>query len=73
MSQFSDQQLRNYIDQVFSKYDRDFGGSLDCNELANFFNDVFAMTGHNIRVSQQDAVNAMRVIDKNNDGRANKY
>lgn len=72
MAQISDQQLRNYIDQVFSKYDRDGGGSLDCGELANFFNDVFQMTGHSMRISQQDAIAAMKVIDKNNDGRANK-
>lgn len=72
MAQISDQQLRGYIDQVFGRYDRDNGGSLDVNELANFFNDVFAMTGKNIRVTQQDAINAMRSIDKNNDGRASK-
>ena len=72
MAQISDQQLQNYINQVFGRYDRDNGESLDVNELANFFNDVFAMTGKNTRVSQQDAINAMRSIDRNNDGRANK-
>jgi hypothetical protein len=72
MAQISDQQLRTYIDQVFGRYDRDNGGSLDVNELANFFNDVFQMTGNSIRVTQQDAIAAMRAIDRNNDGRANK-
>ena len=37
----SDALLKNYVDEVFMTYDRDRSGSLEPNELANFFNDVF--------------------------------
>ena len=33
-----DNTLRSYIDQIFMKYDRDRSGTLEPNELANFFN-----------------------------------
>jgi len=33
-----DNVLQNYIDQIFNKFDRDRSGTLDPNELANFFN-----------------------------------
>jgi hypothetical protein len=68
----TDQQLRSYIDQVFQKYDRDYSGSLDPNELYLFFNDIFAMTGSPYRVQPQQAMAAMKAIDKNGDGRASK-
>jgi hypothetical protein len=68
----TDQQLRYYIDQVFQKYDRDYSGTLDPNELYLFFNDIFAMTGSAYRVQPQQAISAMRAIDKNGDGKASK-
>ena len=51
-----DNTLRGYIDQVFSKYDRDRSGTLDPNELAGFFNDVFAMSGNPTRINQYQAM-----------------
>ena len=48
----SDDQLRGYIDSVFRDFDRDNSGSLDVNELANFFNAVFMKMGDPTRVSQ---------------------
>ena len=68
----NDFQLQQYIDQVFSRYDRDYSGTLDPNELHLFFNDIFALTGSNYRINPQQAFAAMRVIDKNGDGRASK-
>lgn len=68
----SDFQLQQYIDQVFARYDRNFSGALDCNELYLFFNDIFAMTGSPYRINQQQAIAAMQVIDKNGDGMASK-
>ena len=68
----SDQQLRAYIDQVFMKYDRNNSGTLDPNELYLFFNDIFAMTGNNYRLTPQQATQAMRAIDANGDGVASK-
>lgn len=68
----NDYQLQQYIDQVFSRYDRNYSGSLDVNELSFFFNDIFALTGSPYRINQQQAYAAMRIIDKNGDGMASK-
>ncbi len=38
---FQDQILKNYIDTVFKKYDKDKSGKLDELEMAYFFNDLF--------------------------------
>ena len=67
-----DNTLRNYIDQVFLKYDRDRSGTLDPNELAGFFNDVFAMMGSPQRINPYQAQQSLMMIDRNGDGRANK-
>lgn len=68
----SDNVLRQYIDTIFNRYDRDRSMSLDVGELANFFNDVFAMMGDPRRINQQQAYQALMMIDSNNDGRASK-
>ena len=67
-----DNVLRNYIDQIFSKYDRDRSMTLEVNELASFFNDVFMMMGDPRRINQQQAYQSLMAIDKNNDGKARK-
>jgi hypothetical protein len=68
----SDDTLRNYIDQIFMKYDTDRSGTLNANELAYFFNDIFAMMGNPKRINQMEAMQALRAIDQNNDGMASK-
>jgi Ca2+-binding EF-hand superfamily protein len=68
----SDQQLIQYIDQVFQRYDRDCSGGLDAAELANFFADLYRMMGFNVQISYQQASQALAQIDKNFDGRASK-
>jgi Ca2+-binding EF-hand superfamily protein len=67
-----DSTLRQYIDTIFVKYDRDRSMTLDISELANFFNDVFMMMGDPRRINQQQAYQALMMIDQNNDGRASK-
>ena len=68
----SDSQLQSYIDQIFSKYDRDNSGTLDAHELSQFFNDIFVMMGDPRRINQNQAMQALTAIDKNNDGKASK-
>ena len=63
-----DNVLRQYIDQIFVKYDRDRSMTLEVYELANFFNDVFAMMGDPRRINQGQAYQALMMIDQNNDG-----
>ncbi len=67
-----DYELQQFIDQVFSKYDRDRSGTLDSNELTNFFNDVFSQMGNGTRFNQQQSMNALKAIDQNSDGKASK-
>ena len=66
-----DQELQQFITQVFQRYDRDRSGYLDGMELTNFFNDVFKQMGNNTTFTQQQALNALRAIDQNN-GEDNK-
>ena len=68
----TEQELQQFIEQVFNRYDRDRTGTLDSNELAAFFNDVFAQMGQSTRLNNQQALDALRVIDTNSDGRASK-
>ena len=67
-----DRTLQGYIDKVFANYDRDRSGTLDPNELAGFFNDIFQMTGNPTRINQNQAMQAIRAIDSNSDGKASK-
>lgn len=47
-------------------------GSLDINELANFYNDLFARMNDPRRLTQQQAYDTFRAIDTNCDGRVDK-
>ena len=49
----NDQVLWNYINEVFRYYDRDMSGFLTVNELANFYNDLFARVNDPRRITQQ--------------------
>lgn len=53
-------------------YDRDRNGTLDPTELSNFFNEVFKKMNQSDYVSERDVANAIRNIDVNFDGRADK-
>ena len=64
-----DTQLQKYVDQVFMKYDRDRNGWLNINEIYGFFNEVLALSGQNRMLSQQEAMNIARNMDRNGDGR----
>ena len=58
-----DQVLKQYIDKIFINYDRDRSNTLEVNELASFFNDVFMMMGDPRRVNQSQAYQALMMID----------
>ncbi len=65
----NDQVLIKYIQEVFGYYDRDRTGFLDINEIANFYNDLFARVNDPRRLTQQQAYDTFRAIDTNFDGR----
>jgi len=68
--QVNEQQLRQFVAQVFQRYDRDHSGTLELHELAAFFNEVFQTMGSPARLNQQQASDALRAIDRNMDGKA---
>ena len=68
----NDDLLRQYVDEIFMIYDRDKSGTLDPNELAGFFNDIFAKMNDPRRINQGQAMQALASIDKDNDGKASK-
>lgn len=68
----TDFQLQGYVDQVFMRYDLNYSGTLDVNELGLFFNDIFGMMNFNYRLNHQQAYQFMMQVDRNMDGRANK-
>jgi hypothetical protein len=67
-----DNTLRNYVDTVFLKFDSNRSGTLEPHELAGFFNEVLALMGDPRRMDAQGAYQALRAIDQNCDGKANK-
>ena len=72
MLKLTDDQLRDYIQQVFARYDRDRSGNLDCHEIAPFFNDLFTITGNPERINAYQAKQALMAADMDGDNRANK-
>lgn len=42
---FQDQILKDYVDSVFKKFDKDKSGRLDELEMAYFFNELFRQLG----------------------------
>lgn len=69
----NDAVLKKKIDQIFLRYDTNKSGTLSLDELHVFLNDLLLSTGNNRQVTYEEAMNVLTVIDKNRDGRVNKY
>ena len=68
----SDDQLRQAIDAIFSKYDTDKSGTLEENEIFNLISDAFKSLGRNRDVTPQEVNQFIIAIDKNGDGKIAK-
>lgn len=64
--------LRSYINEVFINYDKDQSGTLDPNQMTNFFNDLFKSLGIPMVITQKQAMESIRSIDSNFDGKIDK-
>jgi hypothetical protein len=73
MMNINDMQLRQYIDQVFMRYDFNRTGTLNLQELHVFLNELFRMCGVPRVVTYQEAYSALMTMDSNRDGQINKY
>lgn len=69
----NDMMLRQYIDQVFMRYDFNRTGTLNLPELHVFLNELFMMCGLPRRVSYTEAFQALMAMDANRDGQINKF
>jgi hypothetical protein len=73
MMNLGDMQLRQYIDQIFMRYDYNGTGTLNLPELHVFLNELFQMSGYPRVVTYQEAYSALMAMDSNRDGQINKY
>jgi len=69
---YSDQQLRDAVDAVFSKYDADNSNSLDSNEVTNLINDALKHMKANRQVSKTEVEQFVTAVDKSGDGKIQK-
>lgn len=69
---YSDQQLRDAVDAVFTKYDADNSGTLEANEVGNLINDALSHMKKNKTVSPAEVQQFVAAVDKNNDGKIAK-
>ena len=68
----TDDQLRQAIDAIFSKYDTDKSGTLEGNEIYNLINDAFKSLGRNRQVQPSEVDQFTKAIDKNGDAKISK-
>jgi len=64
--------LKNYIENVFEKYDTDKNGVLDAQEMMAFFNDLYKNMGTENTINIEQAKAAIQSIDTNNDGNVDR-
>ena len=69
---YTDQQLRDAVDAVFSKFDKDNSNSLDANEVANLINEALKHMNAGRQVSQQEVEGFVKAVDKSGDGKIQK-
>lgn len=70
--QLNDMLLRQYIDQVFDRYDSNRTGTLEPKELHNLLNELFRMSGQYRTVTSQEVYTYLGQMDRDQDGRVTK-
>lgn len=73
MNIVSDLQLRQFIDEVFMRYDYNRSGRLNLPELHIFLNELFMLTGFKKTFTYEEAYGALASIDANRDGQISKF
>lgn len=61
----TDQQIRQYIDNIFEKYDKDNSFTLDLQKLSEFINDLLLAQGSISLANTQQIKNSMRALNPN--------
>lgn len=69
----SDNELKQYIDTVFYKYDKERNGTLSTLEMTSYLTELFELLGYgNVSISTEQAQQAIQMIDRNNDNKITK-
>jgi Ca2+-binding EF-hand superfamily protein len=69
---YNDQQLKDAVDAVFGKYDKDGNGTLDSTEVYELINDALKHMHSNKEVSQADVKGFISAVDSSGDGKIQK-
>lgn len=69
---YSDQQLRDAVDAVFSQFDKDGSGTLDVQEVTALINAALSNMKANRQATQQEVQGLINAVDKNSDGKIAK-
>jgi Ca2+-binding EF-hand superfamily protein len=69
---YSDQQLRDAVDAVFTQFDADKSGHLDANEVGNLINAALKHMNAGRQVSQQEVNQFIKAVDNSGDGKIQK-
>jgi hypothetical protein len=68
-----DSQVQSVVDELFPLYDKDHSGFLETKELSGFLTQALKRLGVNATVTDSQAEQAIKVIDKNSDRQVNKF
>lgn len=69
---YDEAQLRQAVDAVFSKYDKDGSQTLDSDEVTALINDALAHMKANRQVTKPEVEQFMNAVDNNKDKKINK-
>jgi len=68
----TERQLRDAIDDIFRKYDKDSNGFLDFSEVKVIIMDAFKSMNAQRNISDSDVKKFLGIVDRNSDGRISK-
>lgn len=69
---YSEEQLRQAVDQVFLKYDKDQSGFLDFSESTAIVHDAVKQMNAERQPTEQDVKNLLELADENKDNKISK-
>lgn len=67
-----DEILKSYIEQIFTRYDSNTTGTLNPNETASFFNDLFRSLNIPLALTAQQSLEAIKAVYPAYNGTVNR-
>jgi Ca2+-binding EF-hand superfamily protein len=69
---YSEQQLKEAVDAVFSQFDKDKSGTLDPSEVGSLINAALSHMKAGRQASDKEIGDLIKAVDKNGDGKIAK-